>query len=420
MSRNWNGKRTVSAAVKKKCDLFFSAAIEGGNFFFVCVVLGCQLIFLSIIVPVPAFYPPPPAVFIISTRMGNASGMHFFYLKDGVVLGFLLGLFLFWRSSQWSRHHSLLGAVVEWIPEKLCIGMAPASPFLLATVLWRMARAAWSPQWKVLATVSLLRCVYHPPSFLRNFARRLYGTNSAQFRSSSAPQDGWVGAGAHGTFPELPKNAMYLIMPHGCSVAPSGYLSALLYRQHGVEVTGVGIPAITWIPAMAFGVNLLCRLISNRPSEVRAALEDDRALPLVLYPGGVKEMFENSVRSDTVNVVLPHAKRRLLQWAVELGVDVVPVVATNESHRVSHYAWVVAGCRWINRFLPVGIPIPPLSTDVSSPLRMIVGKVISGSPDATSLSQAILSQLENDVAPILASGGQTLRIITESNVKATN
>ena len=79
----------------------------------------------------------------------------------------------------------------------------------------------------------------------------------------------------------------------------------------------------------------------------------------ILYPGGVKEMFENHATNDMV--IRINVNSRLFKFIHEKNVDIIPVLNCNEFENYSHSYVLYKICRFIHEnIVRVGIPFPCL------------------------------------------------------------
>jgi hypothetical protein len=98
----------------------------------------------------------------------------------------------------------------------------------------------------------------------------------------------------HSTSDGFPRGVVYLLSPHGATVAPIQRLCARLLLEHQTRPTMVIAHRLRYVPGFVLMCSMWSNVVSNDlDTMTRTIAETHRTL--VVYPGGVKEVFSTHV-----------------------------------------------------------------------------------------------------------------------------
>ena len=152
--------------------------------------------------------------------------------------------------------------------------------------------------------------------------------------------------------------SVYTLAPHGVTTFGANRLCAALYVQQKARPYLIVSPFLKYLP---FGSMLLH--IAAIPVEANAisvisvfkTLADQQKRSLVVYPGGVAELLLNAAR----NVIPTIRRTSTLLGRLLLTCRVHHVRIVHESRTHWHLPMIITCFQWINRYILVGIPLPP-------------------------------------------------------------
>ena len=148
--------------------------------------------------------------------------------------------------------------------------------------------------------------------------------------------------------------AAYLLGPHGATTFGASRLCARLLQEHGRRPNLVAASMLRWVPGASLLISMFARPAWSTPAGVRRAAAD-LSRPLVVYPGGVSEVFHNAARGAPATR-LPMGPRLAGLLARRACVQ---AWIHGESSVYFHPRWIV----WLFRLVHtnvarVGVPLP--------------------------------------------------------------
>ena len=170
------------------------------------------------------------------------------------------------------------------------------------------------------------------------------------------------------------KSCVFGFHPHGILPMAIWECGSSFPFSNCVSIFGSQMSAI---PFYKLFIGLRGQALTAESHNIRACLKAGKSI--MLCPGGIQEMFRNSIVPEELDIVTYHLG--FIKYAIEYGRPVVPVVALNEHSRYRNPG------RMIERitYRIFNVPICPIySNNYGMPWsNMIQNDIIIGSPIVT-------------------------------------
>jgi hypothetical protein len=195
-----------------------------------------------------------------------------------------------------------------------------------------------------------------------------------------------------------------MIAPHGSSFIPMTITYDMVYRQSKLISYCVINNLLKLIPFIDWIMTITSDNIGSTPENIEEYIMSNNESPLLIYPGGIKDVFVNSTyncKNITVNL---KGLCRLFNYHVEFKRKIIPALCLNESDICFQPKCVVDVFTYINKFLRMGIPTPfwteyGLLMMSDKPVKILYGEVIY--PDELDTNQTLKTKYINALEKLM-------------------
>lgn len=172
--------------------------------------------------------------------------------------------------------------------------------------------------------------------------------------------------------PEINKNSIFILFPHGSTIFPAVLLSMLCNLEDKYPLIMVS-KWIHLIPGSNMFTKLFVNTITNEKGNLKLAISQT-SYPFIFYPGGIEECLHNNTYLKSKKYINISTKILNLLLSSKRTIHVVNI--QNETECYYHYNFVSKFYRWVNKYVPVGTPIP-LPNNTGKKLRIKISPPIN-------------------------------------------
>ena len=199
--------------------------------------------------------------------------------------------------------------------------------------------------WCIMLFIMYKSTTVQIPSFLSGILAPLH----------NPPMDsGWCSYSINGKISDT--NGVFALMPHGPGVYATAQLAGYLRNYCNSS------PILT-VASVFFKIpfeKIYCKMISNcttvAPNDLIDAFQTKD--PVIIYPGGFKDVFANSQNPNGLSISL-EGLTRFYEMLKQTGKPLIPVIVENEAKNIDHPKLITLFFRWVhNTIAKVGIPTP--------------------------------------------------------------
>jgi hypothetical protein len=156
---------------------------------------------------------------------------------------------------------------------------------------------------------------------------------------------------------ELCKSSI-MLAPHGPTVIPFPLVCESIYKETNIISKGVVHKSINKIPFMNWMSSLIGSVIPATPEDINKVFGSNENTPVLIYPGGTKDVLVNSEYQSKYLTVNLKGLSRLFDYHLKNKRKIIPALCLNENDIFFHPKFLIKIFTFINKFASIGIPLP--------------------------------------------------------------